>query len=339
MHLKVGELARATGLTVRTLHHYDAIGLLRPSARSDAGYRLYTETDVARLHAIQALRLLGLPLAELQPLLDGQGASPETILQQQLRALDGQIREATQLRERLALLHEGLLRGESPTMDDWVRSLGLMATYGKYFDAGELRDIFQRFRAMEVEWRQLLARVREVMDADLAIDTPEVQALTRRWLMLMHEWMRGDYALMERWGEMYRREPAAHGARGAPPPDMLAYIERAITLRLGLLREHFEDHELRKVVGPVPDTELQRIEDDGRKLLETGKPPGGAAARAVARRWLGLLERAAGGDLALASRFARVQEAHPLLLAGSPISPQVRAFLRTAREALDPHAA
>jgi DNA-binding transcriptional MerR regulator len=46
--LKVGELAERAGLTVRTLHHYDSIGLLRPSARSDAGYRLYDRNDVAR---------------------------------------------------------------------------------------------------------------------------------------------------------------------------------------------------------------------------------------------------------------------------------------------------
>lgn len=60
MPLKVGELARRCGLTVRTLHHYDQIGLLRPSARSDSGYRLYDRTDIARLHRIQVLRKLGL---------------------------------------------------------------------------------------------------------------------------------------------------------------------------------------------------------------------------------------------------------------------------------------
>jgi DNA-binding transcriptional MerR regulator len=52
---KIGELARATGLTVRTLHHYDAVGLLPPSERSEAGYRLYTRTDVERLYEIVAL--------------------------------------------------------------------------------------------------------------------------------------------------------------------------------------------------------------------------------------------------------------------------------------------
>src|SRR5215475_7575705 len=57
--LKVGELARRTGLTVRTLHHYDEIGLLKPSLHTEAGYRLYTRGDVARLQQVLSLRQLG----------------------------------------------------------------------------------------------------------------------------------------------------------------------------------------------------------------------------------------------------------------------------------------
>ncbi|MGE4539008.1 MAG: MerR family DNA-binding transcriptional regulator [Desulfovibrio sp.] len=52
MSLRIGELARKSGLTVRALRHYDAIGLLTPSGRSDAGYRLYDRKDVMRLHAM-----------------------------------------------------------------------------------------------------------------------------------------------------------------------------------------------------------------------------------------------------------------------------------------------
>jgi DNA-binding transcriptional MerR regulator len=59
---KVGQLARLTKLTVRTLHHYDRLGLLRPSARTSSGHRLYDEGDVDRLYRIVALRELNLPL-------------------------------------------------------------------------------------------------------------------------------------------------------------------------------------------------------------------------------------------------------------------------------------
>ncbi|MEU1685299.1 MerR family transcriptional regulator [Micromonospora sp. NPDC005707] len=59
---RIGELRRRTGLTVRTLHHWDHVGLLRPSARTSSGHRLYDERDVGRLYRIVALRELGLPL-------------------------------------------------------------------------------------------------------------------------------------------------------------------------------------------------------------------------------------------------------------------------------------
>ena len=68
--MKVGTLARKTGLTVRTLHYYDEIGLLSPSRRSEAGYRLYGADDVARLQQIMSLRQLGFSLEDIQALLD-----------------------------------------------------------------------------------------------------------------------------------------------------------------------------------------------------------------------------------------------------------------------------
>jgi len=62
MLIQVGELAKRAGITVRTLHHYEQTGLLLPSARSAAGYRLYNLADVQRLHMIQALAKAGLAL-------------------------------------------------------------------------------------------------------------------------------------------------------------------------------------------------------------------------------------------------------------------------------------
>src|SRR5262245_66334660 len=73
--LKVGELARRTGLTVRTLHHYDAIGLLKPSLHTEAGYRLYTAGDVARLQHVLSLRQLCFSLDEIRDCLDRPGFS------------------------------------------------------------------------------------------------------------------------------------------------------------------------------------------------------------------------------------------------------------------------
>lgn len=331
MHLKVGELARRTGLTVRTLHHYDEIGLLKPSGRSESGYRMYDAHNVARLHAIQALRYLRLPLADIGPLLDGKHARPEAIIDEQMRALQRQIREATELHDRLALLRAGILAGKDPDIADWVESLSLMATFGKYFSSGELQSIFTRYAEVEREWLALQPEVRAHMEAGGAIDSPQGQALTRRWMQLMMRWMRGDFALMERWGAMYREEPSAHGMRGAPPADMIAYMERAIARRYELLRTHFEDAEI-KAMGYVPDAEFAAIDAAGQKLLAAGASPRSRAARALRARWDALTERTAGGNPALRRKLQTMHEGDPLLLAGHPLGPEVRRFLQAAGE-------
>ena len=61
--MRIGELAKRAGLTVRTLHHYDSIGLLSAASRSPSGFRSYGKSDIIRLHRIQALKQLGLSLA------------------------------------------------------------------------------------------------------------------------------------------------------------------------------------------------------------------------------------------------------------------------------------
>jgi DNA-binding transcriptional MerR regulator len=79
----VGAVATLTGLSVRTLHHYDHIGLVVPSVRTSAGYRGYTDADIERLHLVLVYRDIGLPLDEIRPLLDNADADVVGRLQRQ----------------------------------------------------------------------------------------------------------------------------------------------------------------------------------------------------------------------------------------------------------------
>ena len=74
--MNVGEVAALAGVTVRTLHHYDRIGLLSPSGRTSAGYRQYSPADLDRLHQVLLYRELGFPLEEVATLLDDPSADP-----------------------------------------------------------------------------------------------------------------------------------------------------------------------------------------------------------------------------------------------------------------------
>jgi MerR family transcriptional regulator, thiopeptide resistance regulator len=81
--MNVGEVAALAGVTVRTLHHYDRIGLLSPSGRTSAGYRQYSPADLDRLHQVLLYRELGFPLEEVATLLDDPSADPEAHLRRQ----------------------------------------------------------------------------------------------------------------------------------------------------------------------------------------------------------------------------------------------------------------
>jgi len=84
----VKEIAQPTGVSVRTLHHYDSIGLLRPASVTEAGYRLYDEDSLHRLHAILLFRQLQFPLKEIRNILDSPGFDPLEALEQQIRMLE-----------------------------------------------------------------------------------------------------------------------------------------------------------------------------------------------------------------------------------------------------------
>jgi DNA-binding transcriptional MerR regulator len=87
MSFTVGELARLSGVTVRTLHHYDELGLVVASERSSGGYRLYSVADVLRLQDVLLLRELGLPLARIAQILDDPGYRRADALRQHRQAL------------------------------------------------------------------------------------------------------------------------------------------------------------------------------------------------------------------------------------------------------------
>ena len=84
----VKEVSRITGVSVRTLHHYDAIGLLKPSQITDSGYRLYDDTALQRLQVILFFRELEFPLQEIKDILDSPNFDPLDALAAQIRLLE-----------------------------------------------------------------------------------------------------------------------------------------------------------------------------------------------------------------------------------------------------------
>ncbi|WP_225860346.1 MerR family transcriptional regulator [Streptomyces triticiradicis] len=148
---KVGRLAEASGLTVRTLHHWDTIGLLSPSRRTTGGHKEYTEDDLARLHQVLALRDLGLSLDNIAVCLDA-GVDPIRLVRDHLTGVEASIAALGVLRERLALLEAALASGREPgatALFDALEAIGGTGqegehALGRHLDADQMQTLRTR---------------------------------------------------------------------------------------------------------------------------------------------------------------------------------------------------
>jgi DNA-binding transcriptional MerR regulator len=122
--LTVGEVARISGLTVRTLHHYDSIGLLAPSGRSHAGYREYSSADVERLKGIVAYRACGLSLAAIADLLAATGTARAEHLRRQIAMVDQRLADLARQRTTLSTELEAHQMGITLDPGDYFEVFG-----------------------------------------------------------------------------------------------------------------------------------------------------------------------------------------------------------------------
>jgi DNA-binding transcriptional MerR regulator len=236
--MKVGVLAKRTGLSVRTLRYYDAIGLLSPSAHSEGGHRLYTGADIARLQQIRSLRQLGFSLEQTRECLNRPDYSPRQVIAAHLARL----REQIALQERLCASLEAIARwlalAEPVSVEHFLYAIERMHMVEKYYTPEQLEYLKQRrevvgeerIREVEAEWPKLMAEVRAEMEKGTDPSDPRVQALARRWQGLVLEFTGGDPGITQSLKTMYEREQP-QDIHPSIPPDvhaMYGYVAKAM---------------------------------------------------------------------------------------------------------------
>ena len=234
--LQVGEVARRTGLTVRTLHHYDEIGLLSPSRRSEAGYRLYTRADVVRLQQVIALKQLGFSLDEVRTLLSRVDYSPARVLELRLARLRQEIEAQRRLYARLEALAEGLRPLEEASVESLLEAIKEMKRVEKYYSKEQLDEIKKRgdelgeagLRQAEADWATLIAEVRAEMEKRTDPTDPKVQAMAQRWLSLVNAFTGGNPWIEQALNRMWNEETEIHGQDTSEMRRMGEYIGKAL---------------------------------------------------------------------------------------------------------------
>ncbi|WNG48268.1 MerR family transcriptional regulator [Archangium minus] len=228
---RIGDLADATGLTVRTLHHYEHIRLLAPAARTEGRQRLYDENDVRRLYRIRALRDLGLSLADIGRMLDDDRATLANVLRAHRARVEAELDRLERLRTLLDHACEHADRGVEP--DDVLATIEAMSRVVRRGDA--LRKKGNASKEEEARWRELGDKLRACMKAGEAPSAPRPRAVARTALARIVEFAGGDRATLD---------ALAHLRQFAPPknlagwnPALMRYLNQA------LASLHKEEHE------------------------------------------------------------------------------------------------
>jgi DNA-binding transcriptional MerR regulator len=229
---KIGELARRTGLTVRTLHHYDEIGLLSPAERSEGGHRTYGEDDVRRLYRIVSLRSLGFPLEAIAAVLDEDGFDPRAAVEDHLARLEAQMEQQRRLQERLRQLLQRL------DSDDFLTTIEELTMQQRYYTPEQLDQLEQRrlaigedkIRAVEREWAEIFATLRTELDAGTDPTDPRLRPLAERGRELVAMFTGGDPGITSALKEMWAKEDpeqVSHGMVDAAVWDYYGKVQAA----------------------------------------------------------------------------------------------------------------
>ncbi|MFD8756499.1 MerR family transcriptional regulator [Kitasatospora sp. NPDC059577] len=246
---KVGPLAEASGLTVRTLHHWDRIGLLSPSRRSASGHRAYTEQDVVRLYQVLALRRLGLGLETIATCLDA-GIDPVRLVREHLAATEAALTDLRALRDRLAHVHTELCAERTPDTADLlrlVRAVGATGPTGpaarealhRHLDDDQVHALADHAAALgpaahyllDVEWPQLYRGAEALRAAGVEPTDPRVRRIADRLDELARLFSGGDATLSAAVRTAWREDPAAMSGEPDAPADawapLRAFLDRA----------------------------------------------------------------------------------------------------------------
>jgi DNA-binding transcriptional MerR regulator len=233
--IQIGQLASAVGLTVRTLHHYDAIGLLVPTERSYSGRRLYSPRDVRRLYRIVALRRLGLGLAEIGALLD-QSPDLTQAVRRHLEQVERQLELQRRLRVTLTRILEMLDAGKEPGRAEFIDAIGVMIMSESYYTAEQQAQLAERRRALgpegmaaaERDWAELIEAVRAERARGTDPGDPRMRELALRWRGLIEQFTGGDDGIRQSLARMYADQGPETAARGMVDAELMGFVGQAL---------------------------------------------------------------------------------------------------------------
>ena len=211
---QASEFAELAGVTVRTLHHYDRLGLLKPSRYTEAGYRLYDERDFARLQQIVMLKFIGLSLKEIKELLNSRELDLQMTLRLQREIVEAKRRHLDTVIQAIEHAERAMASSTEPDWETFKRIVEVinmqndMEWMKKYYTEEQLAELAERGTPEVLErgqrdWAELIKEVEAAVAEGLDPKSDKAQALAARWANLIEAFTGGNPAIRESLTKLY----------------------------------------------------------------------------------------------------------------------------------------
>ena len=302
---RIHEFAELAGVTVKTLHHYDRLGLLRPK-RTEAGYRIYAERDLERLEQIVALKFVGVPLKQIKVLLERDPLQlpaalrlQRSVLEEKRRALDRALTAIGNAEKAIASAPGANAAVLKRIIE--VMNMPTSTEFMKNYYREEAWALFQERHPVwpSQAWTDLFHDVERALGEDPAGD--QAQILARRWRELRVRDAAGDprihWGLIKAWRD-----------RQYWPEEVQKHLSESHFIEIsGFIGRAFAAYRKQRYGSLPTPRQLERFSPEERERLPLAsaglyfsalecldEDPGSDKAQALAARWMELMEKGVG---------------------------------------------
>lgn len=214
--LKISEFAKKAGVTVKTLLHYDKVGILKPSDKTDCGYRIYSNDDLLRLQQILTLKFIGLSLVEIKAILNENKDNLSKLIYMQKEALNFKRCQIETVINALNKAEEQIQKNGSVSVDSLIDIIRVTKMEKKvewiqnYITKEELSEIGKRLYGnltkedLEMRAKENNEFMEDIKSSmNLSPDSPKAQQLAERWKNQINEFTNGDEKLEKKLNALY----------------------------------------------------------------------------------------------------------------------------------------
>lgn len=235
---KVGEIATLTGLTIRTIRYYDEIELFSPSEYTESGHRLYTKTDLAKLHQILALKQIGISLDEIKSILSNQGSNlAANIIETQIMRIKRDIHIQQNLLSELEQALQTVQHKQNMSVAELTKLLEAMKHYqDNYFTTEQLdkmKFLYEQYdekdlKETEKKFSDILEEIRKEMTKGTPPNDNNVRILVNKWAEIVYSFTGNDQKLRQQ-TERYHADNPGNRLQFGMDKALYQYIQDALT--------------------------------------------------------------------------------------------------------------